>query len=84
MQGLVTVFGGGGFVDTATQRLAVQQTSAIQSSADLAQAVIKQSGEAPVRIGDVARVVDGFAAPIGERTFDIETLRAKTLKESQS
>ncbi len=68
--GDAVLVGGGGFVDTATQRLAVQQTSAIQSSADLAQAVIKQSGEAPVRIGDVARVVDGFAAPIGNAIID--------------
>lgn len=68
--GDAVLVGGGGFVDTANQRLAVQQTSAIQSSADLAQAVIKQSGEAPVRIGDVARVVDGFAAPIGNAIID--------------
>jgi CzcA family heavy metal efflux pump len=68
--GDAVLVGGGGFVDTATQRLAVQQTSAIQSSADLAQAVVKQSGEAPVRIGDVARVVDGFAAPIGNAIID--------------
>ena len=68
--GDAVLVGGGGFVDTATQRLAVQQTSAIQSSADLSQAVIKQSGEAPVRIGDVARVVDGFAAPIGNAIID--------------
>jgi CzcA family heavy metal efflux pump len=68
--GDAVLVGGGGLVDTANQRLAVQQTSAIQSSADLAQAVIKQSGEAPVRIGDVARVVDGFAAPIGNAIID--------------
>ncbi|MDB5718658.1 MAG: hypothetical protein JWM38_2085 [Sphingomonas bacterium] len=68
--GDAVLVGGGGFVDTPTQRLAVQQTSAIQSSADLAQAVVKQSGEAPVRIGDVARVVDGFAAPIGNAIID--------------
>ncbi|MDB5683099.1 MAG: hypothetical protein JWM75_797 [Sphingomonas bacterium] len=68
--GDAVLVGGGGFVDTPTQRLAVQQTSAIQSSADLAQAVVKQSGEAPIRIGDVARVVDGFAAPIGNAIID--------------
>ncbi|WP_375428572.1 efflux RND transporter permease subunit [uncultured Sphingomonas sp.] len=68
--GDAVLVGGGGFVDTAQQRLAVQQTGAIQSSADLAQAVVKQSGDAPVRIGDVARVVDGFAAPIGNAIID--------------
>jgi hypothetical protein len=48
----------------------VQQTGTVQTSADLAQAVVKQAGEAPVRIGDVARVVDGFAAPIGNAIID--------------
>jgi len=68
--GDAVLVGGGGFVDTPTQRLAVQQTSAIQSADDLAQAIVKQSGDAPVRIGDVARVVDGFAAPIGNAVID--------------
>lgn len=68
--GDAVLVGGSGFVDTAQQRLAVQQTGAIRSSADLAQAVVKQSGDAPVRIGDVARVVDGFAAPIGNAIID--------------
>jgi Cu/Ag efflux pump CusA len=62
--------GGGGFVDTPNQRFAVRQSSAIQSAADLSQAIVKQSGEAAVRIGDVARVVDGFAAPIGNAIID--------------
>ena len=68
--GDAVLVGGGGFVDTAQQRLAVQQTGAIRSSADLAQAVVKPSGGAPVLIGDVARVVDGFAAPIGNAIID--------------
>ena len=68
--GDAVLVGGGGFVDTPNQRLAVQQTSAIQSADDLAQAIVKQSGDAPVRIGDVARVVDGFAAPIGNAIID--------------
>ncbi|BCA57551.1 efflux RND transporter permease subunit [Sphingomonas sp. HMP6] len=68
--GDAVLVGGGGFVDTPNQRLAVQQTSAIQSAGDLAQAIVKQSGDAPVRIGDVAQVVDGFAAPIGNAIID--------------
>ena len=68
--GDAVLVGGGGFVDTPNQRLAVQQTSAIQSAGDLAQAIVKQSGDAPVRIGDVAHVVDGFAAPIGNAIID--------------
>jgi CzcA family heavy metal efflux pump len=68
--GDAVLVGGGGFVDTPTQRFAVRQSSAIQSADDLAQAIVKQSGEAAIRIGDVARVVDGFAAPIGNAIID--------------
>lgn len=68
--GDAVLVGGGGFVDTPNQRLAVQQSGTVQSAADLARAIVKQAGEAPVRIGDVARVVDGFAAPIGNAIID--------------
>ena len=62
--------GGGGFVDTPNQRLPVQQAGAIQTAEDLSRTVIKIAGDAPVRVGDVARVTDGFAAPIGNAIID--------------
>ena len=68
--GDAVLVGGGGFVDTPNQRLAVQQAGTVQTAADLSQAIVKQAGEAPVRIGDVARVVDGFNAPIGNAIID--------------
>ncbi|MBB3349681.1 efflux RND transporter permease subunit [Sphingomonas sp. BK069] len=68
--GEAVLVGGGGFVDTPNQRLAVQQAGTVQTAADLARAIVKQAGEAPVRIGDVARVVDGFNAPIGNAIID--------------
>lgn len=68
--GDAVLVGGGGFVDTPNQRLAVQQSALVQSAAELSQAIVKQAGEAPVRIGDVARVVDGFNAPIGNAIID--------------
>jgi CzcA family heavy metal efflux pump len=68
--GDAVLVGGGGFVDTANQRMAVQQPSAIQTPDDLARTIIKLAGEAPVRIGDVARVTEGFAAPIGNAIID--------------
>jgi CzcA family heavy metal efflux pump len=68
--GDAVLVGGGGFVDTPNQRLAVQQAGTVQTAADLARAIVKQAGEAPVRIGDVARVVDGFSAPIGNAIID--------------
>ncbi|HEX7858064.1 MAG TPA: efflux RND transporter permease subunit [Sphingobium sp.] len=68
--GDAVLVGGGGFVDTANQRLAVQQAGAVQTADDLAGTVIKISGDAPVRIGDVARVTEGHAAPIGNAIID--------------
>lgn len=68
--GDAVLVGGGGFVDTPNQRLAVQQSGAIQTADDLACTVIKIAGDAPVRIGDVARVTEGFAAPIGNAIID--------------
>lgn len=68
--GDAVLVGGGGFIDTPNQRLPVQQAGMVQDAKDLAQAIVKQSGEAPVRIGDVARVVDGHAPPIGNAIID--------------
>ncbi len=68
--GDAVLVGGGGFVDTPNQRLAVQQQGMVQDAGQLARAIVKQAGEAPVRIGDVARVVDGHAAPIGNAIID--------------
>ncbi|MCX7062667.1 MAG: efflux RND transporter permease subunit [Gammaproteobacteria bacterium] len=63
--GDAVLVGGGGYLDTPNQRLAVQQRGAIQTAEDLAQAVIRLQGDAAIRIGDVATVTDGYAAPIG-------------------
>ena len=63
--GDAVLVGGGGFVDTPNQRLAVAQPGPIQTADDLALTVVKLSGGAPVRVGDVARVADGHAPPIG-------------------
>lgn len=63
--GDAVVIAGGGFVDSPNQRLAVRQVVGVKSSVDLASAVIRSVGGAPVRIGDVAQVTEGFAQPIG-------------------
>jgi CzcA family heavy metal efflux pump len=68
--GDAVLVGGGGFVDTPNQRIAVQQAGMVQDAGQLAQAIVKQAGDAPVRLGDVARVVDGYAAPIGNAIID--------------
>ncbi|TCM37969.1 efflux RND transporter permease subunit [Novosphingobium sp. ST904] len=68
--GDAVLVGGGGFIDTPNQRLAVQQGGMVQDAAQLGQAIVRQSGNAPVRIADVARVVDGHAPPIGNAIID--------------
>jgi len=56
---------GGGFVDTPNQRMAVRNLSPIETAADLSRTVVKLANGAPVRLGDVATVTEGHAAPIG-------------------
>ncbi len=54
--------GSGGFVDTPNQRLAVRHLPAIRTSEDLAKVVIPPG---PLRIGDVADVVESHPPRIG-------------------
>ena len=56
----------GGFVDTANQRLAIAHAPAVTSVADLAGLVVTRRVGAPLRVGDVATVVQGHQAPIGD------------------
>jgi CzcA family heavy metal efflux pump len=56
----------GGFVDTANQRLAVAHAPAVKSAADLAGLIVTRRVGAPLRVGDVATVVQGHQAPIGD------------------
>jgi len=57
---------GGGYLETATQRIVVQAQSPGDSPAALAQAVVAQHGGIPVRIGDIAQVRDGAAPRFGD------------------
>ncbi|HWZ61911.1 MAG TPA: efflux RND transporter permease subunit [Steroidobacteraceae bacterium] len=57
---------GGGYFETATQRLVLQPLPTADSLSSLAQAVIGARGEAAVRIGDVAEVRDGAAPRFGD------------------
>jgi CzcA family heavy metal efflux pump len=61
-----TAVAAGGFLDTPTQRLAVSHAAAVASASDLEQMVIRAGPDAVLRIGDVADVVEGFPAPIGD------------------
>ncbi|WP_298668123.1 efflux RND transporter permease subunit [uncultured Sphingomonas sp.] len=68
--GDAVLVGGGGFVDTPNQRLPLRQSGMVQDAAQLAQAIVRQGGDAPVRIGDVARVVEDHGPPIGNAIID--------------
>ena len=63
--GDAAVIGAGGFIDTPNQRLAVRQAGAITSADDLARSVVEFRNGTPLRLGDVAEVVEGNPAPIG-------------------
>ena len=57
---------GGGFMDTPNQRLSVRHLSPLETPEDLARTVVKLANGAPIRLGDVATVKEGHAAPIGD------------------
>jgi len=68
--GDAVVVSSGGFVDSPNQRLSVQQLSPIQTPDDLARTLLLFTNGVPVRIGDVARVVVGHPAPIGDAVIN--------------
>ncbi|HVX61068.1 MAG TPA: efflux RND transporter permease subunit [Pirellulales bacterium] len=61
---------GGGFIDTPNQRLPVRQLTSIREPDDLADTIVGFRGGAPLRLGDVAEIVEGFPAPIGDAVID--------------
>ncbi|MBC6609202.1 efflux RND transporter permease subunit [Hymenobacter sp. BT188] len=65
-----TTLAGGGFIDSPNQRLAVSQSSAIQTAADLAQMPVTFRNGVSLKLGEVAQVVEGFPAPIGDAVIN--------------
>lgn len=61
---------GGGFVDTPNQRLAVRQLPGVDRADDLATAVVDFRGGSPIHLKDVADVVEGHPAPIGDAVIN--------------
>jgi Cu/Ag efflux pump CusA len=64
--------GTGGFVETPNQRLGVQHVSPITSSKELADVAVKDVTGPPVRLGDVASVVEDHQPLIGDATDEGE------------
>lgn len=66
---------GGGFIDTPNQRLSVRHVSTIVTAEDLARTVVAFRDGAPLRLGDVAEIKEGFPPPIGDAIInDVEGL----------
>jgi CzcA family heavy metal efflux pump len=62
---LATGVRGAGQVDTVNQRLVIHTEGQALTPAELADTVVARHGGAVVRLGDVARVVDGPEPPVG-------------------
>ncbi len=62
--------GAGGFIDTPNQRLAVTHFSNILHADDLAGIPVAFRHGSPLRLGDVASVMEGYPAPIGDAVIN--------------
>ncbi|MEZ4391761.1 MAG: efflux RND transporter permease subunit [Polyangiales bacterium] len=60
----------GGFVDTPTQRLAVSHVGVAGTAGELANVAVTPRGVAPMRLGDVAEVVEDHPPPIGDAVIN--------------
>ena len=60
----------GGFIDTPNQRLAVAQRALVAGVDELQEVPVTFRGGFPIRVRDVARVVEGFPQPIGDAVIN--------------
>lgn len=58
--------GGGGFIDTPNQRMAVSYIPAVKSPQDLTHVPVVIRNGMPLKLGDLADLVEGFPPPIGD------------------
>lgn len=58
--------GGGGYIDTPNQRLAVSHITKMTSPEDLSDIPVAFRNGAPLKLGDLADLVEGFPPPIGD------------------
>jgi len=68
--GDASVVSAGGFVDLPNQRLAVRHSSWVLEPADLGRSIVAFRNGAPIRLGDVARIVEGSPPPIGDAVIN--------------
>jgi CzcA family heavy metal efflux pump len=64
------VVGTGGFIDTPNQRLGIRHVLSIRTPRDLAQVTIERRNGKPLRLGDVARVVEDHQPLAGDAVIN--------------
>lgn len=64
------VIGTGGHISTPQQRLGIQHVLPITTPEDLAEVTIEERGGTPLRLGDVARVVEDHQPMIGDAVIN--------------
>lgn len=62
--------GAGGFIDTPNQRFSITHLSAVVRAEDLARIPVAFRDGSPLQLGNVATVVEGFPAPIGDAVIN--------------
>ena len=62
---------GGGFIDTPNQRLAVRQQVGIYDAEDLGNVKVDFRGGTPLRLRDVADVIESYPPPIGDAVIGV-------------
>lgn len=67
-----TEIGGGGFIDTPNQRLAVAHVTSIHSPEDLEHIPVALRNGSPLTLGEVADLQEGFPPPIGDAIINDE------------
>jgi len=60
----------GGFVDLPSQRLPVRHLANVTTPEDLARTVVQFTGGVPLRLGDVAEIVESHPPPIGDAVIN--------------
>ena len=58
--------GGGGFIDTPNQRLAVSHIAGVKAPEDLSPVPVAIRNGTPIRLGDVSELTEGYPPPIGD------------------
>ena len=61
-----TMVTGGGFIETPNQQLPIRQVSPVATPEDLEQTIVSFTNNAPIRLGDISRVVVSHPPPIGD------------------